>query len=196
VLGLVCPLHAYAINPPHWDQFSKGEFVDIANVKADGNVVAAYVKRADAQKEVTTLYEVDCQGDKIRVHSDIQRYRSVPVQGGTRVVVPDDRFKSVVPGSRNARIENAICEVAARQEAERERQRKQAECERARHDDPLRIVLVKERLSQDETLCLLAVARGERTVECNKARVPTNVSVDQYLHDKGIFLECEDSSKY
>jgi hypothetical protein len=60
-LGLIGP--AYAVNPSQWDEFSKGEFIDTANVKADGGGVSAYVRHVGPKKEVTILYEVDCSQD-------------------------------------------------------------------------------------------------------------------------------------
>jgi len=104
-------------------------------VKADGAVVSAYAKHADAGKQVTTLYEVDCKRDLIRVHSDTQRYRAVPVEGGGSVIQADDGFRTVVPGTRNAQLETAICGVVTKREMEGTKQEQQAECERAKHDE-------------------------------------------------------------
>lgn len=120
-LGFAACMRAYAINPPQWDEFAKGESVDIANVRTDGDIISGYVRDVKAGTQRTTLYEVDCKGDKIRVHSDVPRYIAVPVEGGGRVIEADDGFRTVEPGSRNAGIENAICGIAQRQEAEKAR---------------------------------------------------------------------------
>lgn len=195
VIGLMCPLQAYAISPPQWDEFAKGEFIDKANVKVDGDIVAAYVRRVRGGRQITTLYEVDCKDDKIRVHSDAPRYISVPVEGGGRVVESDDGFRTVIPGSQNARTENAICEVAAREDMKREKIERQAECQRARNDDELRVMLTGG-LTYDEKFCLLGLTHDVRYKECDKAGVPGGISVIQYLHSKGIFLECENHSEH
>jgi hypothetical protein len=187
---------ADAINPPQWDEFAKREFVDAANVKAEGDVVAAYVRHVTAGKEVTTLYEVDCKDDRIRVHSDTPRYIRVPVDGGGSVVQLDDGFRTIAPGSQNARIENAICGVVAQRRAEETKQQQQANCERAKHDDTERVILVKDRLTRDEGACLLGLSHGDRYTDCDKAGIPKDATVIQYLHGKGIFLECEDYSEH
>ena len=192
VLSLACSLRAYAINPPQWDEFSKGEFVDSANVKTGGDVVAGYVRSGSAANQVTALYEVDCKADTIRVHSDVQRYRRIPVEGGGSVVQSDDEFRTVVPGSRNARIEIAICGVATRAEADRQRQENEAQCQRAKHEDSLRIFLAGSRLTLDESVCLSDLKNGNPRRECDKAGIAKDTSVAEYLHGKGIFLECED----
>jgi len=90
-------LAAFAIGPPQWEEFAKGEFVDTANLKTavDGFVTAAYIRSVSAGKQVTTLYEVDCKADEIRVHSETPRYRRVPVDGGGSVVEVDDGFRTV-----------------------------------------------------------------------------------------------------
>jgi hypothetical protein len=134
---------------------------------------------------------VDCKGDLIRVHSDTPHYRAVPVEGGGTVIQSDDGFRSVVPGGKNAQIENAICGMVARQEAERAKQGQQAECERARHDDEFRVFLLKDQLTRDESMCLLGLTQGTRYGECDKAGVSVGTNVVEYLHNKGIFLACE-----
>ncbi len=123
LLTLLYPLQAFAINPPQWKEIDKGEFIDTANVKTDTEDVAAYIRHGGA----ITLYEVDCKGDRIRVHSDTPRYRTVPVEGGGQGVVSDDGFRTVVPGSRDALIENAICGIVTQREAESAKQERQAE---------------------------------------------------------------------
>jgi len=193
-LGALLPLQAFAVNPPQWDEFSKGEYIDTANVKSDGTITAAYVKHSDAGKQVTTLYEVDCKGDLIRVHSDTQRYRAVPVEGGGSVIQADDGFRTVVPGTRNAQLESAICGVVASREAESTKQNQQAECERAKQDDEFRVLLAKDQLSHDESLCLLGLTRGDRYEECGKAGIPLGKNVVDYLRSKAISLPCEDAA--
>jgi hypothetical protein len=194
MMALLLPLQSLAVNPPQWTEFSKGEYTDTANVKADGNIVSAYVKHVDAGKQVTALYEVDCKGDLIRVHSDTPRYRTVHVEGGGTVVQSDDGFRTVVPGTRNAQIENAICGMVARREAERVKQQRQADCERARHDDEFRVILLNDQLTKDEAMCLLGLTDGTRYKECDKAGIAEGTSVVEYLHNKGIFLSCENAA--
>jgi hypothetical protein len=189
-LWLVVSLPARAINPPAWEQFSAGEFVDAGNVKVDGEISAAYVKHAGT----VTLYEVDCTGDRIRVHSDLPRYRAVRVQGGTSVVVMDDGFRTVVPGSHDARIEGAICGAAKRQADAAKERVQQAECERAKSDERLRALFAAKRLADDESACLLQITFGQRGPECRKALISDNMGVTEYLHSRGIFLPCEDRS--
>jgi len=191
---VLLPLQTFAVNPSQWNEFSKGEYIDTANVKSDGNIVSAYVKRVSAGTQVTTLYEVNCKGDRIRVHSDTPRYRAVQVEGGGTVIQPDDGFRSVVPGASNAQIEIAICGIVARQEAERVKQEQQAECERARHDDEVRVFLLKDQLTRDEAMCLLGLTQGTRYGECDKAGIPVSTSVVEYMHNKGIFLACENAA--
>lgn len=193
VVGLFCSVQVKAVNPPQWDEFSKGEFIDTANMKTGWDAIAAYVRFGSGNKQVTTLYEVDCRGDRIRVHSDTPRYRRVPVDGGGSVIQTDDGFRTVTPGSRNARIERAICGAVAQREAERLKQEHHVECERATHEDLHRVLLVADRLTKDEVFCLteLALERDDRPRECDKAGVPPGTGVTQYLHGKGIFLECE-----
>jgi hypothetical protein len=191
---LLMPLQSLAVNPPQWSEFSKGEYTDTANVKADGNIVSAYVRHLVAGKQLITLYEVDCKGDLIRVHSDTPRYRTVHVEGGGTVVQSDDGFRTVVPDTRNAQIENAICGIVARREAERAKQQRQADCERARHDDEFRVILLNDQLTKDEAMCLLGLPEGTRYKECDKAGVPVGTSVVEYLHNKGIFLPCENAA--
>jgi hypothetical protein len=194
-IGVLLPFQAFAVNPPHWEEFAKGQYIDSGNVKAEGNsIVSAYVKHADAGTQQVTLFEVDCKNDLIRVHSDAQRYRRVPVEGGGTVVQADDGFRTVVPGSRNAQIETAICGAADRAEAEKAKQRQQVECEQAKHDDGLRVLLVKEKLSQDETMCLQGLTHGERYAECQKAGIPAGTNVVEYLRNNGIFLACESAA--
>lgn len=191
-LCLVCPLQAYAVNPPQWSEFSKGDFIDTANVKTDGAISAAYVMTGSAAKKVTTLYEVNCKGDQIRVHSDTPRYVRVPVSGGGSVVQVDDGFRTVVPGSQNARIESAICGFVAQEEAKQAAQEKVTECQREKSDDYLRVFELREQLKEHEWMCLMGAAKGNPSTECDDAGIPRNVNVVQYLHDKGIYLECED----
>lgn len=193
-ISLVCPLQAYAISIPQWDEFAKGEFIDKANVKVDGDIVAAYVRHVVGTRRTITLYEVDCKGDRIRIHSDRQRYRWVPVEGGGRVLEADDGFRAVVPGSGNARIENAVCEIVAQQDAQRMKREEKVQCERAKHDDELRVFLLRDRLSEDEALCLLGLTHGDRPPECGKAGIQRGTGVVEYLHGKGIFLTCEHQS--
>jgi hypothetical protein len=190
-LSTLLSLPAYAINPPQWEEFAGIDYIDSANVKTDGAIASAYVKHTDAGKQLTTLYEVDCKGDLIRVHSDTQRYRAVPVEGGGSVIQADDGFRTVVPGTRNAQIENAICGAVTRQEAESAKQNQQAECERAKHDDEFRVLLAKDQLSRDESMCLLGMVHGERYGECDKAAIPAGTKVVDYLRNKAITLPCE-----
>lgn len=188
-LAVLClPLPAYAVNAPKWVEFSSGEYIDTANIKSSGNMTSAYIKTA---KQGPILYEVDCEGDKIRVHSDLPRYISVPVKGGGSVVQLDDGFRTVIPGGSNARIENAICKSSAQQEAQVEQQRQQADCEKAKGNETLRVLLVKDRLSADESMCLIGLTHDTRYSECDKVGVPLHTSVTDYLHHKGILLRCE-----
>jgi len=193
-LGMLLPLEALAVNPPQWEEFSKGQYIDTANVKTDGAIVSAYVKHTGAGNQVATLYEVECANDMLRVHSDTQHYRRVPVEGGGSVVLSDDGFRTVVPGSRNAEIETAICGAADRKEAERIKQQQQVNCERAKHDDELRVLFVKDKLSQAEYMCLAGLTRGERDQDCAKAEIPAGTKVLEYLRNKGIALPCEDAA--
>jgi hypothetical protein len=193
-LGMLLPLQAFAVNPPQWDEFSKGQYIDTENVKIEGAIVSAYVKHADAGKPVTTLYEVECTNDLLRVHSDTQRYRRVPVEGGGSVVESDDGFRTVVPGTRNAEIETAICGAVDQAEAKKAKQEQQVACERAKHDDELRVLLVKDKLSRDEYMCLAGLTRGERYEDCAKAGIPAGTKVLEYLRSKGVGLPCEDAT--
>jgi|ERR1700733_7922342 len=192
-LGMLLSLQAFAVNPPQWEEFSKGQYIDTANLKTDGTIASAYVKHTDAGKPVTTLYEVECKGDLLRVHSDIQRYRRIAVEGGGSVVQADDGFRTIVPGTWNAQIEAAICGAAERAEAHEAKQRQQAECELAKHDDERRLLFVKDKLSQDEYMCLAGLTRGERYQDCARAEIPVGTKVVEYLHNKGIALPCENS---
>jgi hypothetical protein len=192
VLSLIGPLPAYAVNPPQWEELSNGVFVDTANIKIDGDVVGAYVQEVGHQKRATALYDVDCKNDEIRVHSDTPRYRSVPVQGGGFVVQSDDGFRTVVPDSRNSKIESAICGIATQRTAEKANQDRQVQCARAMHDDFLRLLLISYRLSEDERSCLSGLVDDVRHKECDKAGVSKGTTMVQYLHEKGIFLDCED----
>jgi hypothetical protein len=189
-LTLLFPLQAFAINPPQWEEIAKGEFCDTANVKTDADDVAAYIRHGGA----ITLYEVDCKGDRIRVHSDTPRYRAVPVEGGGQVVVSDDGFRPVVPGSRDALIENAICGIVTKREEQRSAEEVRAECEKAKKDDFARVFIAKGQLTHDEGICLFEMASGDRPRECDKAAIAAGTNVVEYLHGKGIFLECEDRS--
>lgn len=173
LLILLFPLEAFAINPPQWDEIAKGEFVDTANVKTDADDVAAYIRHGGA----ITLYEVDCKGDRIRVHSDIPRYRAVPVEGGGQVVVSDDGFRTVLPGSHDALIENAICGIVTKREEQRSAEQARAECERAKKDDSARVVYARDRLTRDEAFCLLGMADGRREPECNRALIAPGTNV-------------------
>jgi len=76
------------------------------------------------------------------------------------------------------------------------KRRDRADCERAMQDDSSRVLLVKDQLTKDEALCLLGLSDNNRFTECDKAGVPGNTGVVQYLHGKGIFLECEDRSEH
>lgn len=177
-----------AVNPPHWDHFAGGVLVDTANLTNTTGIAAAYVK-IDSQPP--RLYEVDCDGNRIRLHSDQPRYVQVPMGSGISVIQSDDGFRTVSPESREARIENAICERVHQSEIEEIRQRQATECERAKHDDLRRILFVREQLSEDESMCLLSLSRGDRPMECDKAEVPKDISVREYLQKKGLTLECE-----
>jgi len=189
------PLQTFAVNSPQWSEFSKGQYIDTANVKTDGNIVSAYVKHIDGGKQVTTLYEVDCNGDLIRVHSDTPRYHVIQVEGGGSVIQSDDGFRSIVPGTRSAQIETEMCRIVARQEAEKEKQVQQAECEHAKHDDERRVYLVNnDQLTRDEKMCLLGLTQSTRYGECDKAGIPAGTNVVGYLHSKGIFLACENAA--
>ena len=197
LFGIVLlPLQALAIDAPQWNQFSNGEYVDTANVKSEGDQVSGYVKHVAAGKPAITLYEVNCKGDQIRVHSDLPRYQTVQVQGGGTVVVQDDGFRTIVPGTREAQIETALCGIVAHQRAKESAQQEATFCERAKHDEQARIMLVPEgRLTRSEGLCLSGIAAElPRTAECDKAGVPKDATVTQYLHSKGIFLACESAS--
>ena len=78
-------------------------------------LVAGWVRKERQRREPSDRsLEVDCKADTIRVHSEVQRYRRIPVEGGGSVVRSDDGFRTGVPGSRNARIEIAICGAATR----------------------------------------------------------------------------------
>lgn len=192
LLCLICPLKAVAVNPPQWSEFAQGDFIDTANIKSDGTISAAYVRTGSATKKVTTLYEVNCKDDQIRVHSDTPRYVRVPVSGGGTVVQVDDGFRTVVPGSQNALIESAICGIVAQAEAKQAEEEKQAECEREKSDDYTRVFELRDQLKDHEWMCLMEVAKGDPSTECERAGIPRNVNVVQYLHDKGIYLACED----
>jgi hypothetical protein len=184
---------AYGINAPEWSEFAKGELIDTANVRVDGDITGAYVKHSGDKKEIGTLYEVDCKTDVIRVHSDTPRYTFTPVEGSSRgVIQSDDGFRTVVPQTRNARIEGAICGIVARQEAEKAKVARQTECENAKKDDTLR-VSITDGLTHDQRFCLMGLALSQpRDPECDKAGVLAGTSVVDYLHAKGMFLECED----
>lgn len=192
-LGLAIPVTAFAVNPPQWNEFHKGESLDSANVKFDGTIAAAYVMEVGANGKVTTLYEVNCKEDQIRVHSDTPRFVRIPVSGGGTVVQSDDGFRTVIPGSRNARIESAICETAEKEQAEAARQEEDTRCKQALTDDSRRIDFASLKLDYNEMACLDEIARGKkRTSECSSAGIPEGTTVTQYLHGKGIYLECED----
>jgi hypothetical protein len=189
--ALVWSLQTLAIDPPQWDEFAKGEFIDTANVKSEGNVASAYIRESGGK--AATLYEVGCQDDKLRVHSDTPQYVRVPVGNGQSVLQSDDGFRTVVPGSRNARIENAVCEIVAQREVDIAWREKQQFCERAKPDEFARVLYFASRLTHDEALCLGELTNSnDRPAECERAGIPKGVSVSEYLHKKGIYLECEE----
>lgn len=189
---LVCfwSAQALAINEPQWTEFSKGEYVDSANVKSDGNVASGYIKTG----ATVTLYEVSCATDQIRTHSDLPRYVQVPAGPGRTVVQSDDGFRTVNPGTRNARIENAICGVVAAAVAKRSAADARELCEKAKHDQWSRVYLESSVLSLDERMCLSDLAPGKvRPRECDRAGVPKGITdATEYLHSKGIYLACEE----
>jgi hypothetical protein len=187
LLSLLLPSLTCAINAPQWERLAEGDYIDTANIKTDPEDVAAYIKHANS----IALYEVDCKGDRIRVHSDIPRYRAVPVEGGGQVVVSDDGYRTVLPGSREALIENTICELVQKREQQRLAEQAHVECERAMKDIAVRVRHAEGRLTWDEAICLRGMAGGERPKECSQAMISPSTDIVEYLHLKGIFLECE-----
>jgi hypothetical protein len=108
------------------------------------------------------------------------------------MVREDDGFRPVIPGSRNAEIENVVCGIEAAKQEQRRKEEAAAQCERAKHDDDLRVMLTpQDRVTADEKMCLFSLARDGLAQERSKFGVHKGMTVTEYLHRQGIFLECE-----